>query len=237
VASGLVRIGALLADPTRAQILVALMDGRARTGSELARHVGVAASTTSEHLGKLLDAALVCVEAQGRHRYWRLASASVAELLETLGASTSAVMPLPPAPRAPANLARARSCYDHLAGEIAVAIFDRLVADEHLAEVDHGLVVTPQGVERFASFGVDVAAMTSARRPLARACLDWTERKHHLGGAAGRALFDAFQTSGWLRRGRQPRTIHLTDTGRKALHENFGWSPGAVLQARGSEGR
>jgi DNA-binding transcriptional ArsR family regulator len=225
VASELVRIGALLADPTRAQLLVALLDGRARTGSELARHLGVAASTTSEHLGKLLDASLVRVEAQGRHRYWRLASASVAELLEALGASSSNVMPSPPAPRAPANLAWARSCYDHLAGEIAVAVFDRLLADEHLAEVDHGLVITPTGVERFASLGVDVAAMTSAGRPVARACLDWTERKHHLGGAAGRALFDAFQTSGWIRRGRQPRSIHLTDTGSKAFHENFGCDP------------
>ena len=107
MASELVRIGSLLADPTRAEILVALMDGRARTGSELARHVGVAASTASEHLGKLLDASMVRVEPQGRDRYWRLAGPSVAELLEALGANAAAVMPA--SPRAPAGLARVRT--------------------------------------------------------------------------------------------------------------------------------
>jgi hypothetical protein len=147
----------------------------------------------------------------------------VAELLETLGATTSAAMPPPPSPRAPANLVHARSCYDHLAGEIAVAIFDRLMADAHLAEADHNLVITPPGVELLTSLGVDLAAISKARRPLARACMDWTERKHHLGGCAGRALFDAFEASRWIRRDRQPRTIHLTDAGRNALYENFGW--------------
>jgi DNA-binding transcriptional ArsR family regulator len=222
VASELVRIGALLADPTRAGILVALLDGRARTGSELARHVGVAASTASEHLGKLLDASMVRVEPQGRHRYWRLANASVAELLEALGASAAAVMP--PAPRAPSSLVRARTCYDHLAGEVAVAIFDRLVADGHLAELDHGVAITPAGIERLTSLGVEVAELADAKRPQARACLDWTERRHHLGGAAGRALFEAFRGRRWLRRGRRPRSVEVTDAGRKALWANFGWT-------------
>jgi DNA-binding transcriptional ArsR family regulator len=222
MASELVRIGALLADPSRAEILAALMDGRARTGSELARHIGIAASTASEHLGKLLDASLVRVEAQGRHRYWRLASTSVAELLEALGAGASGVMPS--GPRAPARLVYARSCYDHLAGAVAVAIFDRLVADGHLAERDHGLTVTPAGVGRFASSGVDVAALGGGTRPVARACLDWTERTHHLGGSAGRALFEALQARGWVRRGGQPRAVDVTDVGREALRATFGWS-------------
>lgn len=222
MASELVRIGALLADPTRAEILVALLDGRARTGSELARHVGVAASTASEHLGKLLDASLVQVEPQGRHRYWRLASASVAELLEALGAGASVVMP--PPPRAPATLVRARSCYDHLAGEVAVAIFDRLMADKHLADRRHQLVITPAGVGRFASLGVDVAGLARLDRPPARACLDWTERRHHLGGSAGKALFEAFQAKGWLHRGRQPRSVEVTEAGRRALRADFGWT-------------
>lgn len=229
MASELVRLGALLADPTRAELLGALMDGRAHTSSELARHVGVAASTTSEHLGKLLDASLVRVEPQGRHRYWRLAGPAVAELLEALEAGAAVVMPPPspppPAPRAPASLVRARSCYDHLAGELAVAIFDRLVADGHLAEADHGVVITPTGVEHFASLGVDVDELTRASRPLARACLDWTERRHHLGGSAGRALFESFQSRGWIRRGRRPRSIEVTDAGRDALHDSFGWRP------------
>jgi DNA-binding transcriptional ArsR family regulator len=225
MASQLVRLGALLADPTRAEILGALMDGRAHTSSELARHVGVAASTTSEHLGKLLDASMVRVEPQGRHRYWRLAGPPVAELLEAVEAGASVVMPGPPAPRAPASLVRARSCYDHLAGELAVAIFDRLVDDGHLTGVDHGVTVTAAGVERFASLGVDVAALATARRPLTRACLDWTERRHHLGGSAGRALFESFQSSGWIRRGRHPRSVEVTTPGRAALQKAFGWQP------------
>jgi DNA-binding transcriptional ArsR family regulator len=222
VASELVRIGSLLADPTRAEILVALIDGRARTGSELARHVGVAASTVSEHLGKLLDASMVRVEPQGRHRYWRLAGPSVAELLEALGANAAAVMPA--SPRAPASLARVRTCYDHLAGELAVTIFDRLVADEHLVEVDDRLVITPAGTEHFASLDVDVAAISNGNRPLARPCLDWTERMHHLGGSAGRALYESFQSHGWIRRGQRPRSIEVTAAGRDELHRRFGWT-------------
>jgi DNA-binding transcriptional ArsR family regulator len=225
MASGLVRLGALLADPTRAEILGALMDGRAHTSSELARHVGVAVSTTSEHLGKLLDASLVRVEPQGRHRYWRLAGSPVAELLEAVEAKASAVMPPPPRPRAPASLIRARSCYDHLAGELAVTIFDRLVADRHLVEADHGVEITPAGVERFASLGVDVAALRGTTRPLTRVCLDWTERKHHLGGSAGHALFESFQSKGWIRRGRRPRSIDIPEAGRATFHKTFGWRP------------
>jgi DNA-binding transcriptional ArsR family regulator len=224
VTQELVRIGSLIADATRAEILTALMDGRARTGSELARHVGVAPSTASEHLSKLLDASMVTVEAQGRHRYWRLAGPAVATLLEMLGANAAAVGP--PAPPAPRGLRVARSCYDHLAGELAVVVFDRLVGDGVLLDVDHHLTVTPSGIERFATWGVDVAALQQVRsRPLARTCLDWTERRHHLGGSLGRAMFEAFQSNGWVRRGRGPRTVDVTDLGRGALRTAFGWAP------------
>ena len=222
MADELVRIGSLLADPTRAQILVALMDGRARTGSELARHVGVAASTVSEHLGRLLDESMVRVEPQGRHRYWRLAGPSVAELLEALGANAAAIMPA--SPRAPASLTRVRTCYDHLAGELAVTIFDRLVADEHLVEVDDRLVITSAGTEYLASLGVDVAAIRNGNRPPARPCLDWTERTHHLGGSSGRALYESFQSRGWIRRGQRPRSVEVTSAGRIELHRRFGWT-------------
>jgi DNA-binding transcriptional ArsR family regulator len=217
--SQLAHIGALFADPTRAEILTALMDGRAHTGSELARHVGVAPSTTSEHLSRLLDAGMVTVEAQGRHRYYRLASPDVAELLETLGA-TQAINP-PPPPKTPAGLAYARTCYDHLAGELAVAIYNQFHALGHLVEIDHHLQLTDSGIQLLEEIGVDVAAIRASTRPKARACLDWTQRRHHLAGAAGAHLLNTMLTNRWLTRGPRPRSIRVTQTGRQELTKRF----------------
>jgi DNA-binding transcriptional ArsR family regulator len=222
-------VGRLLADATRAGVLVALLDGRARTGGELARHLHVAPSTISEHLGKLLDAGFVRVDAQGRHRYWRLASPTIAELLETIGATAPSTT-LPRA-NAPAALIVARSCYDHLAGALAVATYDRLIADDHLAEDRDHLEITPRGIERLASLGVDASALIATRRPIARSCLDWTERTYHLGGAAGAALFETFQAKRWLRRGTRPRHVEITDTGRRAFARHFGWRDESRLGA------
>jgi DNA-binding transcriptional ArsR family regulator len=223
--TGLAAFGALVADPTRAEILATLMDGRAHTGSELARHVGVAASTASEHLSRLLDARMVAVQPQGRHRYWRLAGPEVAELLEALGACTP--VNLPAGPRAPAMLAYARTCYDHLAGQVAVGLYDRLLAAGHLATCDdHHLTVTTSGFELLAAIGADVEAITGSRRPKARACLDWTERRHHLAGTAGKVLLDALLANGWARRSRRSRSIGITESGRSALAAHFGLDQG-----------
>ena len=216
--AGIARFGALLADESRAEILCALMDGRAHTGSELSRHVGISASTTSEHLSKLLDAGTVAVEAQGRHRYWRLADPGVAELLEAIGASATH----PADPRAPADLAYARTCYDHLAGRLAVTIYDRLLADDHLEDVDGQLRVTESGYDLLATIGADVGRIRTASRARARPCLDWTQRRHHLAGAAGKALLDALLANGWIKRGNRPRTIRITESGRARLAEAFG---------------
>ena len=180
---------------------------------------GVAASTASEHLSKLLDANMVAVEPQGRHRYWRLAGPEVAELLEALGAST--VTSPPAGPNAPASLVHARTCYDHHAGELAVAIYDRLLTTGHLTDNDGHLSVTPGGMEFLASIGVDTNAISGSRRPKARSCLDWTQRRHHLAGAAGRALLDALFANRWIRRGNRPRSIRLTPAGRRAVAERF----------------
>jgi DNA-binding transcriptional ArsR family regulator len=225
--SRLSTIGSLLADETRAEILTLLMDGRAHTGSELARQVGVAASTTSEHLSKLLDAGMVAVEPQGRHRYFRLASTDVAELLETLGAAPTPTA----APRssAPAALAFARTCYDHLAGELAVRLYDHLIARAHLHEVDDLLALTPSGLELFDSIGVDTQAIRSSKRPTVRRCMDWTERRHHLAGAAGAALLDALLANRWITRGPRPRSVRLTNAGNTAIATIFALpNPGPV---------
>lgn len=212
-------IGSLLADDTRAEILTLLMDGRAHTGSELARHIGVAPSTTSEHMSKLLDAGMVAVEAQGRHRYFRLAGNEVAELLETLGATPT--LTAAPRPRAPAALAFARTCYDHLAGELAVQVYDHLIAERHVHETDDRLVLTSSGQELLDSIGVDTEAIRSSERPKARRCLDWTERRHHLAGAAGAGLLDALLANRWVTQDPQPRSLRVTNAGKKAITEIF----------------
>ncbi len=216
--AGLARLGALLADETRAEVLCALMDGRAHTGSELARHIGVAASTMSEHLSRLLDSDIVTVEAQGRHRYWRLANPGIAELLETLGANATT----PTDPKAPADLTHARTCYDHLAGELAVNIYDQLLADEHLRLDSDRLDVTTSGYQLLDTIGADVGSIKNATRSKARPCLDWTQRRHHLAGAAGMALLDALTANGWAKPGRRPRTIRITETGRAEIPRTLG---------------
>ncbi len=215
--TGIARLGALLADATRAEILCALMDGRAHTGSELARHIGVARSTISEHLSKLLDAEIAVVEAQGRHRYWRLADSGIAELLENLGANATT----PDDPKAPADLAHVRTCYDHLAGELAVRIYEQLVADAHLSDEDGQVIITKSGYDLFRSVGADVEAIVTAKRAKARPCLDWTQRRHHLAGAAGKELLKAFMSNNWVRPGNKPRSIRITETGRSGIVKAF----------------
>lgn len=222
-ATRLTQIGALLADQTRSTVLTALMDGRAHTAGELARHAGVAPSTVSGHLSRLLDTGFVALEAQGRHRYFRLARPDVAELLESLGAAPVPELPSPATgPTAPADLIHARSCYDHLAGALAVGLHERLLADEHLRAVDDQLTVTPSGDLLLAELGIDADALRGADRPMARACLDWTERRHHLAGAAGAALFEAFLARRWVVRGSRPRSIRVTAAGQRGLDTLFG---------------
>jgi DNA-binding transcriptional ArsR family regulator len=216
--AGIARIGALLADETRAEVLCALMDGRAHTGSELSRHIGVAASTISEHLSKLLDADVVSVEAQGRHRYWRLADPNIAQLLESLGANATR----PSDPKAPAALAHARTCYDHLAGELAVTIYEQLLADDHISDDDGQLTISPSGFDLFTTIGADIDAIRLAKRSRARPCLDWTQRRHHLAGAAGKELLAAFTANGWVKAGNRPRSLHITEAGRQQINRTFG---------------
>ncbi|MCL4118611.1 UNVERIFIED_CONTAM: hypothetical protein GTU68_042951 [Idotea baltica] len=209
----------MLADNTRAEILTVLMDGRAHTGGELARSVGVSASTASEHLSKLLDSEMVAVAAQGRHRYFRLANREIAVMLEALGAAP--VAGNAPAPRAPAALLYARTCYDHLAGELAVRIYDHLVASGHLNEHDDHVELTDSGSAHLEAVGVDVQAARAAKRPTVRACLDWTERRHHLAGAVASGLLDALLDKKWIARSTTPRAIRITEAGRVAMFDHF----------------
>jgi DNA-binding transcriptional ArsR family regulator len=233
-ATDIAGVAALLADSSRSTMLQALMDQRARTAGELAILAKIAPSTASQHLGRLTDGGLLAVEAQGRHRYYRLATPRVAALLESI----MALAPAPVASHAPNvgfDLRFARTCYDHLAGTIAVALYDQLQTDGTLSVTSGGITLTPAGAERLRSLGIDTKAVEAGRRALARACLDWTERRHHLAGALGAALLSSFREHKWLTPRSGPRALRLTAAGRRALASRFGIEVGALIEAPGFE--
>lgn len=218
----IVGIAALIGDRARADVLTALMAGAALTATELAAEAGVTKQTVSAHLAKLLDARLVAVEQQGRHRYFRLADRDVAQLLESLMgvAYRAGAVRVRASPREPA-LRHARVCYDHLAGDLGVLVFDGMEARRLLRSTDQGLALTVQG-ERFCrDFGIDVAAMTRQRRPLCRACLDWSARRHHLAGALGACLLRRFVELDWARRMPASRVVRFSAPGEAALRSRF----------------
>jgi DNA-binding transcriptional ArsR family regulator len=213
-------LAGLLADSSRFTMLQALMDQRARTAGELARLAKIAPSTASQHLGRLTDGQLLVVEAQGRHRYYRLADPKVAALLEGMMAFAPSSL-VPRQPNAGFDLRFARTCYDHLAGIVATALYDQLQADGTLHVTSQGIALTPTGVRHLQALGIDTEAPQAGRRPLARACLDWTERRHHLAGALGAALLDSFRARNWLIPRGAPRALRLTTTGQQALASHF----------------
>lgn len=221
---GLARLAALIADETRAACLLALLDGRAWTGGELARHAGVAASTVSEHLGKLVAGGLLAEERQGRHRYVRLADDRVAQLVEDLAAQVApgAGAHRPRTLRASSAgsaLARGRTCYDHLAGRLGTALTDALTG-RGLLRQDTGFALTDAGLGWFENAGI--ALRPTGRRPLSRACLDWTERRPHLAGLAGAALCRHALDAGWCVRIGSGRAVKVTAAGERALSELLG---------------
>lgn len=191
-------VAALLGDPARANMLTALMDGRALTATELASTAGVTPQTASGHLAKLTAAKLLGVEQQGRHRYYQLSDVDVAQVLEALMglAQRTGAVRVRTGPRDKA-LRAARRCYDHLAGEKGVALFDSLRRRGFLTDGDEPRL-TDCGRMSFIKFDIDIAAIEQARRPVCRACLDWSERRHHLGGALGAAVLQAMTGRGWI---------------------------------------
>jgi len=223
----IVRIAALIGDHARADILTALLTGQALTATELAEVAGVTKQTISAHLAKLLDAKLLSMEKQGRHRYFRLADDDVARLLENLMgvAYRAGAVRVRSSPREPA-LRKARVCYDHLAGELAVLIFDRLKQQRALTFIEGSETpaLTRQGQRHFREFGIDVAALESERRPLCRACLDWSMRRHHLAGALGAAVLRRCLELRWARREKASRVVSFSAAGEKALRSQFGLS-------------
>jgi DNA-binding transcriptional ArsR family regulator len=222
-------VGALLADPARTAILVALWGGVAMPAGDLAHVAGVTPSTASIHLVRLLDAGWVVVERRGRHRYYRLASARVATLLEQVAQVAPAIPVRSFRGRQETDdLRRARSCYDHMAGQIGVALTDALIKRGVLRVQGLDFALTRSGAAFLGDRGVDVPA-PSTRRAFARRCLDWSERRDHLAGALGAAVFAAWETRGWVVRRAGSRALRLTAEGVAQLPEwGVPWPPATV---------
>lgn len=224
---------ALIGDPTRANMLAALMDGRALTAKELAEAAGVTAQTASGHLAQLTGAGLLAMERQGRHRYHRLASPAVAHMLESImsvaagsGALANRTKPARVGPRDVA-LRLARTCYDHLAGQIAVAMADRMVERRQIELSQDGGAITEVGAGFLRGLGLNLDAATARAgrrgggRMFCRPCLDWSERRPHIAGVLGAALCTACFAQGWMRRVEGTRAVAVTPIGRLVLDQAF----------------
>lgn len=220
------RLAAAIGEPARARMLYCLMEGRARTSTELALVGEITPATASTHLARLRDDGLVRVVAQGRHRYYALANAHVARVLESLnvlaGAARGRFVPT-----APDHLRAARTCYDHIAGTLGVALHDRLVALEWItrcgsADAPDAYDVTDAGTRALEALDIDVDDLRHSRRRFAYGCLDWSERRAHLGGAVGAELLRIALARRWIARARDSRALRVTPTGTRELSKWFG---------------
>jgi DNA-binding transcriptional ArsR family regulator len=221
------RIAGLLADAARAKILWTLIDGTTRPAGELAYAANISAQSASAHLGKLVEGGLLESEARGRHRYFRIASAEVAGVIEgmaSLGAATRPRAPRAPLPSrsVPVQFLHARTCYGHLAGEMAVRILEAMLKSRWLTADERDFKVTRLGAEKLAALDVDLAEARQSRRVFARACVDLTRRRPHLGGALGDMLLQVYVTRGWIQRQRRSRVVSITPAGEENFRRVFG---------------
>ena len=229
--AGLAQLAGAIAEPARARMLCSLLDGHARTATELSALAEVGASTASAHLTRLCKDGLLTVVAQGKHRYYRLASAEAAQALEALLVVAGFSRPVF-TPSTPDRLRHARTCYDHLAGTVAVALHDQLLAQQWL--LDEGgnqggngggnYRLTEAGVIGMAALGIDVALLAGQRRRFACACLDWSERRFHLGGALGAAVLQLALRQRWAERELDSRALSITPANQLRLMAAFGAS-------------
>ena len=217
-------IAAAIGEASRARMLYCLVDGRARTSTELAAVAEVSASTASAHLGQLTARRLVKVIAQGKHRYYSLEGPSVAAALEALSVLAGGVH-RSFEPVTPGRLRLARTCYDHIAGTLGVALHDRFQALgwlEATGEKEDGYDLTPRGVKGFEALGMDIEAVRSLRRRFAYGCLDWSERRPHVGGALGAGLLAAALKRKWVVKDLDCRALEITRWGRREMLERLG---------------
>lgn len=211
---------ALIADTARAGMLAALLDGRSLPSGELARVSGVSAQSASMHLSQLVDGGFLTVKQQGRHRYYSIARPEVAHAIESLGVISTSEKYRPAT--SDQALRYARTCYDHLAGELAVQLMDRFEGDGLLvSKGTRDYELTRRGESFFSKWNIEVADLHQSRRHFARRCLDWTERRDHLAGSLGAAVCDKFLASGWITRDKSSRAVHVSLSGRRELERLF----------------
>jgi DNA-binding transcriptional ArsR family regulator len=219
------KIAAAIGEPARARMLYCLLDGHARTSTELGIVAEVSASTASAHLARLKEERLVNVVAQGKHRYYRLDGENVSAALEALmvvaGRTTASFIPT-----TPSRLRHARACYDHVAGSLGVSLHDRFNELRWLVRGSDSTVydLTPAGTNALATLGIDAAALRSLRRRFAYACIDWSERRPHIGGALGAALLSCALKRNWLIKDLDSRALRVTRAGQREFHRRFGVS-------------
>ncbi len=216
-------LGALIGDPARANMLTALMTGKALTASELATEAGITLQTASSHLKKLEEAHLLGRRKQGRHCYFALAGEDVGGLLEAMMgmAAKRGMLRTRTGPR-DAALRKARVCYNHLAGDLGVQLYDGMIAKRRLEETGGEVTLTPAGERFVAGFGIDLAALSKGRRPLCRTCLDWSSRRTHLAGALGTAFLEQIYDRGWATRQEGSRAVLFSPAGERAFKRTFG---------------
>ncbi len=215
-------LGSLIGDPARANILMALMSGKALTASELACEAGITAQTASAHLAKLEAAGLLLLRKQGRHRYFALSDADVGNLLETMMgvAAKHGHIRTRPGPK-DAELRKSRACYNHLAGALGVHMLGSLVAQNYIIENAEHLDLTDSGRLFLSNIGINVASLEQSRSPLCKPCLDWSERRPHLAGALGAALLNHFYEQGWAKRQEGSRVIAFLTHGEQQFMNLF----------------
>jgi DNA-binding transcriptional ArsR family regulator len=218
----LAEVAALVGNPARANVLMALLDGRALTATELAYAAGVSPQTASG-LAKMTEGRLLSLTKQRRHSYYRLASPLIGRMLESIMAvAADGPSRYQARWRGGDALRMARTCYDHLAGRLGVALADALLERDHVALSDDGGMVTPAGEEFFVGFGINLREAGPSRRTFCRPCLDWSERRTHLAGAVGAALAARCFELDWISRVRDTRAVHVTDKGKHGLSDTFG---------------
>ncbi len=228
--ASIAEIGAALGDTGRVRMLTALLGNEALTAGELAHEARVTPQTASGHLTRLIETGLLACLRQGRYRYYRIASPAVAELLETMMVAAAGAAKPRSRPRSDkdAALVRARTCYDHLAGRLGVAIAEQMVAGRHVEWDGDGGVVTASGARLLADLGLDLEGLARRRRVFCRPCLDWSERRFHVGGAVGAGLAERLTALGWIEQVRSSRAVIVTSSGEKGLVETFGLEPASL---------
>ncbi|TDW47230.1 ArsR family transcriptional regulator [Flavobacterium sp. 270] len=216
-----IKIASLIGDPTRAAIMWTLLDGKAFTATELSIAVNTSPQNISMHLAKLLEAGLLCVEKQGRNKYYRFSTKEVAYVIESMASLAPPALSQKKNTDKHSPIKHCRTCYDHLAGKIGVAVAESLLEQNIILDADHKFEVSREGEKWFSDFGINLEEIKKQRRLFLKPCLDWSERKNHIAGSVGASLLDKMIADDWLRKTKDSRAIQITGKGEKELFRYF----------------